>query len=127
MGKGRLSEIIRFGITGVIATLIQYGLYVLFVDVFNIVPTLSTIISYLLSFIFNFFFSSYFTFNSKPNVKKGTGFVLSHLINMGLQVLFVALFTPIVTKTYALLPAMVICVPINYLLVHFVFNSRFFK
>ncbi len=127
MGKGRFSEIIRFGITGAIATGIQYGLYVIFVDAVSIAPTVSTIISYLLSFICNFFLSSYFTFNSKPNAKKGLGFACSHLVNMGLQVGLVAIFQSIVGKTLALLPAMAICIPVNYLLVRFVFSSKYFK
>lgn len=127
MGNGRLSEIIRFGITGTIATTIQYGLYVIFVDLLSIPATVSTVISYILSFFCNFFLSSYFTFGSKPNAKKGLGFACSHLINMGLQVVLVALFQPIVGKTLALLPAMAICIPINYLLVRFVFSSRYFK
>lgn len=126
-GDGRFSEIIRFGITGAIATAIQYGLYVVFVDVVNLPATVSTVISYLLSFVCNFFLSSYFTFRSKPNTKKGLGFACSHLVNMGLQVGLVAVFQLLVGKTLALLPAMAICIPINYLLVRFVFSSRYFK
>ncbi len=127
MGEGRLSEIIRFGITGGIATAIQYGLYVVFVDAVKLPATVSTIVSYLLSFICNFFLSSYFTFNSKPNAKKGLGFACSHLINMGLQVGLVAIFQHIVGNTLALLPAMAICIPVNYLLVRFVFSNKRFQ
>lgn len=127
MGEGRLSEIIRFGITGGIATAIQYGLYVVFVDAVGLPVTVSTLISYILSFICNFFLSSYFTFNSKPNAKKGLGFACSHLINMGLQVGLVAIFQHLVGKTLALLPAMAVCIPVNYLLVRFVFSNRRFQ
>lgn len=127
MGEGRLSEIIRFGITGGIATAIQYGLYVVFVDPVGLPVTVSTLISYILSFICNFFLSSYFTFNSKPNAKKGLGFACSHLINMGLQVGLVAIFQHLVGKTLALLPAMAVCIPVNYLLVRFVFSNRRFQ
>lgn len=35
-GKGRISEIIRFGIVGGVATLLQYGFYVIFVDLVDI-------------------------------------------------------------------------------------------
>ena len=45
MGDGRLSEIIRFGITGTIATAIQYGLYVVLVDAVWLAATVATIIS----------------------------------------------------------------------------------
>lgn len=127
MGQSRFSEIVRFGITGGIATAIQYGLYVIFVDVVGLPATVSTIVSYLLSFVCNFFLSSFFTFKSRPNTKKGIGFAFSHMINMGLQVGLVALFQPLVGKTLALLPAMAICIPVNYLLVRFVFSNKRFQ
>lgn len=125
-GDSRFSEIVRFGIVGGIATLLQYGFYVIFVDLIGVDALLSTVISYALSFIANFFLSSFFTFRSKPNTKKGIGFLCSHLINMGMQTAFVAIFEGIVGKTLALLPAMAICIPINYLLIHFVFTSKLF-
>lgn len=127
MGQSRFSEIVRFGITGGIATAIQYGLYVIFVDAVGLPATVSTIVSYLLSFVCNFFLSSFFTFKSRPNTKKGIGFAFSHMINMGLQVGLVALFQPLVGKTLALLPAMAICIPVNYLLVRFVFSNKRFQ
>lgn len=127
IGKGRISEIIRFGLVGSIATLLQYGFYVIFVDIIDIPAVVATMISYALSFIFNFILSNYFTFHTKPNAKKGIGFTLSHLINMGLQVGLVAIFKGLVGDTLALLPAMVICIPVNYLLVRFALTNRRFK
>lgn len=121
-----MSEIIRFGIVGGAATLIQYGMYVVFVNAVGTPATVSTIISYAISFIFNFFLSNYFTFHSSPNALKGIGFTVSHLINMGMQVGFVAIFTGIVGKTLALLPALGICIPCNYLMVRFSLTSKFF-
>lgn len=122
-----MSEILRFGLVGGIATLLQYGFYVVFVNAVHVPPVPSTLISYALSFIFNFFFSNYFTFHSRPNAKKGLGFTLSHLFNMGLQTGLVAIFKGIVGPTLALLPAMAICIPVNYLLVRFVLTNRRFR
>lgn len=126
-GSGRLSEILRFGLVGGIATLLQYGIYVVFVDAVGVKAVPSTIISYAISFIFNFFLSNYFTFHTHPNTKKGIGFTLSHLINMGMQVGLVAIFQQIVGKTLALIPAMAICIPVNYLLVRFALTSKRFE
>ena len=126
-GQSRLSEIIRFGMVGGIATCLQYGLYVVFVHAVGTTPVVSTIISYAISFIANFFLSSYFTFHSSPNALKGIGFTLSHLINMGMQVGLVAIFKGIVGPTLALLPALGICIPVNYLLVRFALTSRLFQ
>lgn len=124
-GQGRFSEIIRFGIVGGIATLLQYGIYVVFVNAVGVKAVPSTIISYAISFVFNFFLSNYFTFHTSPNAKKGLGFALSHLINMGMQVGFVAIFKGVVGPTLALIPAMAICIPCNYLLVRFALTSKY--
>ena len=126
-GQSRLSEIIRFGMVGGLATCLQYGLYVVFVHAVGTTPVVSTIISYAISFIANFFLSSYFTFHSSPNALKGIGFTLSHLINMGMQVGLVAIFKGIVGPTLALLPALGICIPVNYLLVRVALTSRLFQ
>lgn len=126
-GNSRMSEIIRFGLVGAIATALQYGFYVIFVNAVHVPAVPSTLISYALSFIFNFFLSNYFTFHSRPNAKKGVGFTLSHLFNMGLQTGLVAIFKGIVGPTLALLPALAICIPVNYLLVRFVLTNRRFQ
>lgn len=123
----RFSEILRFGIVGGVATVLQYGFYVIFVDAVKVPAVVSSMISYALSFIANFFLSTYFTFRTSANVKKGVGFALSHLFNMGLQVGLVAIFKGIVGNTLALLPAMAICIPVNYLMVRFAFTSRHFQ
>ena len=88
---------------------------------------IATIISYAISFVFNFFLSSYFTFHSSPNAKKGLGFTLSHLFNMGMQTGLVAIFAKIIGPSLAILPAIAISFPINYLLVRFAFTAKIFK
>lgn len=128
-GEGRFSEIMRFAIVGGFATVLQYGIYVVFVQaVFNGgKAVVATLISYAISFVANFFLSSYFTFHTRPNAKRGLGFTLSHLINMGMQTGLVAIFKGIVGSTLALLPALAICIPVNYFLVRFAFTSKMFK
>lgn len=124
-GNGHMAQIVRFGIVGGLATLIQYGVYVVFVAAVGVPAVLSTIISYAISFVFNFFLSNYFTFHTRPSTLRGIGFTLSHMINMGLQVGMVAIFQQLMSKELALLPAMAICIPINYMLVRFVLTSTF--
>lgn len=120
----RLGEIIRFGITGGLATLLQYGVYVVFVDAVGVKAVPSTMISYAISFIFNFLMSTYFTFRTRPSTMRGIGFTLSHMINMGLQVGTVAIFKGITGPTLALLPAFAICIPANFLMVRLVFTNK---
>lgn len=122
--ESKRAEVIRFAIVGGFCTVLQYGLYIVFVHAVGVPAVVSTMISYALSFIVNFFLSSLFTFKSKANAKKGLAFTLSHLINMGMQTGLVAIFKGIVGKTLALLPALAICVPLNYFMVRFAFTSR---
>ena len=126
-GKTRFSEILRFCIVGGIATVIQYGIYVVFVNAVGVKAVPSTLISYAISFLFNYLLSSYFTFQKKPSTQNMLGFIGSHLINMGMQTGIVAIFKGIVGKTLALLPAFAICIPLNYLMVRYAFNHDIFK
>lgn len=126
-GEGRLSEIMRFCMVGGIATAVQYGIYVVFVDAVHVKAVPSTLISYGISFVLNYLLSSYFTFHKKPTAHNMIGFVASHLINMGMQTGMVAIFKGIVGNTLALLPALAICIPLNYLMVRFAFNNHIFK
>lgn len=125
-GESRLSEIIRFGIVGGVATVIQYLVYLIFVEMVGVKAVPSTIISYAISFLFNYVLSTYFTFHKTPTASNGLGFTLSHLVNMGLQTGFVAIFKEIMPAQLALLPALAICIPVNYCLVRFAFTKNIF-
>ena len=125
-GSGKREEIIRFCLVGGFCTCLQYGVYVVFVNAVKVPAVVSTMISYAISFIANFFLSSNFTFHSKANAGRGLAFTISHLINMGMQTGLVAIFKGIVGRTLALLPALAICVHLNYVLVRFAFKSNIF-
>ena len=125
-GKGIVSELFRFGIVGGIATSIHYGIYLLALEFLSI--NISYALGYIISFIVNYSLSVFFTFKSKTSIKTGVGFVLSHLINycmhFGLLNLFVYLDCPV---KWAPAPVLLIAIPINFILVRFVFTSRVFK
>lgn len=120
-------EAIRFIAVGGFATILQYGIYVVFVNTLMVPAVVSSLISYAISFVANYFLSSYFTFKSNPNAKNGIAFTLSHLINMGMQTGLVAVFKGLVGPTFALLPALAICIPVNFFLVRFAFKSKYTK
>ena len=73
---GKMGEVLRFAIVGVIATLIQYGVY--FALVLWLIPTLAMTIAYAVSFAFNFVASTRYTFSVKASACCGAGFDLSH-------------------------------------------------
>lgn len=125
--RNRGAELLRYVITGGIATVLQYVLYLLGLRLCGLGAEVSTVVSYALSFIVNFFLSNFFTFRTKPNRKKAVSFAASHLINLGLQTGLVFVFKSLVGEAYALIPAMVICVPVNYFLVRYALTARRFQ
>ncbi len=116
--RNTIGEIVRFGIVGVTATMLQYGCYLL-LNLF-LHPTLSNTGAYLVSFAFNYVASTRYTFRVKSNAKRGAGFVFSHLINYSLQTVLLILFLHLgIQKTWAMIPVFALCVPINFILVRF--------
>lgn len=119
----KTGEFIRFGIVGVVATAIQYGLYLLLLKWLQ--PQISNTIGYVISFIFNYIASTKFTFKVKSTAKKGAGFAFSHFINYVLQTVFLTLFLWLgLPKNIALIPVFCICVPINFLLVRLFLKKK---
>lgn len=116
--RQKLGEVVRFGIVGVLATLLQYAIYTVLLLWCS--PSLSMTVSYILSFIFNFIASTRFTFKVETNARHGAGFALSHVVNYLLQMATLNFFLWIgVSKTLAPIPMFCICVPVNFVLVRF--------
>ena len=137
-GKERLGEIIRFGVVGVLAVAIQYGVYLLLLWLFadqamtpyqsnyrggfggEYFPLLANCFAYVVSFLFNYVASTRYTFHVRSTARRGAGFTLAHLVNFLLQTLLLALFLRLgLSKPVAMLPVFAICVPINLLLVRY--------
>ena len=116
--RQQLGEVIRFGIVGVLATLLQYAIY--WVLIHWLAPTISMTIGYAISFAFNFVASPRYTFRVEASAKRGAGFALSHAVNYVLQMLMLNLAIWLgVSKQWAPIPMFCVCVPVNFLLVRF--------
>ncbi len=121
----KLCEILRFGVVGTIATLIQYGIYWVCNQYIGWGTTPSITIGYIISFIINFLLSNYYTFKTHPSLKKGIGFTISHIINYTLQIFFLNLYLHIgFSPKYAPIPMFVTVIPINFLLVRMILKSK---
>ena len=113
-----VGEVVRFGIVGVLATLLQDASYTVLLLWCS--PSLSMAVGYIVSFIFNFIASTRFTFKVETNARHGAGFALSHVVNYLLQMATLNFFLWIgVSKTLAPIPMFCICVPVNFVLVRF--------
>lgn len=109
-------EAIRFILVGILATGVHYGLYLLLALWMNV--NVAYTIGYGVSFIMNYYLSNYFTFKTKPDVKKGVGFIASHLINYGLHMGLLNLFLWTgIGHSLAPLFVYAIAIPVNFVLV----------
>lgn len=122
--SSKSAEFIRFCIVGGIATGIHYGIYLCLIYTTNINTNIAYTIGYVLSFLGNLYLTSRFTFKKKLTATKCGGFALSHGINYCLHILFLNIFLWLgVAKQWAPIPTYCIVVPINFMLVRFVFNK----
>ena len=121
--KEKLREFIRFGLVGVFATGLHYGLYYLLNLVMNVNVAYS--IGYVVALFCNFYLTAHFTFKSETSVKRGVGFALSHGINYVLHMLLLNLFLWMgLSETLAPVPVFCIAIPVNFILVRYVFKSK---
>ena len=113
---------IRFGIVGIVATVILYGVYWVALHWLN--PTISYSIGYFFAFITNYILTTSYTFKVKKSIKNGIGFVVSNIINYFVSIGLLNLFlncgindkiAPIVTIIVATLS--------NFIIVHFVMKK----
>lgn len=121
-----LGEIVRFALTGVIATAIHYSIYWglrQWID-FNIAYT----VGYIISFVCNFVLTSVFTFKKKANIRRGIGFGGAHLFNYLFQMALLNIFIHFgIDQSLAPIPVYAIAIPINFLLIIFVFKTKLCK
>lgn len=118
----KLKEFIRFAIVGVISTGIHYGVYYLLNLVMNV--NIAYTIGYVIAWCCNFYLSAHFTFKSETSVKRGMGFAISHGINYVLHMVLLNLFMWLgLSETLAPIPVYCIAVPVNFILVRYVFKS----
>jgi putative flippase GtrA len=83
--KKLIEQVIKFGLVGVIATMIDYFLMIILTEVFSVPYLLSTTVSFLVSLVFNYLASMRFVFQHRENLSRkrefGT-FVLLSIVGL---------------------------------------------
>lgn len=116
-------EFIRFCVVGVLASGLHYGVYYLLQTRINV--NVAYTVGYLISLICNFFLTSYLTFHSSPSIRKALGFGGSHLVNYFIHLSFLNLFLYLgISKVLAPVLVLAIAVPINFILLRWVFKHK---
>lgn len=116
-------QALRFGMVGVFATALHYGIYYVLQQIINV--NVAYTIGYVLSFLANFYLTARFTFRSAPSWSKLTGMGGAHAVNYLLHLALLNLFLWLgVRKEWAPFPVFAIAVPVNFLLVRWVFSEK---
>lgn len=120
--KKLFGQAIRFCIVGVMAVAIHYAIYLLLKQ--WMIKVVAFAIGYFISFIANFFMTAKFTFKKDATTKKGVGFLGAHIVNFILQTSLLQMSLWLgVNENFAPIPVYCIAVPVNFMLVRFVFRK----
>lgn len=98
-----IAQIMKFGVVGVIAFVIDYGLMVLLTEVFGVDYLLSATISFTVSVIFNYLASMRYVFSHKEGMSRRREFVIFvvlSVIGLGINDLFMWLGTDLLHIDY---------------------------
>ena len=74
--KKLIAQFMKFGIVGVIAFIIDYGVMIFLTEVFGVPYLISTTISFVVSVIFNYFASMRFVFKRKDDMSRRREFII---------------------------------------------------
>lgn len=116
-------EVVRFGLVGVFATAFHYGLYLLLRLV--ILADVAYALGYFISFVANFYLTARFTFGTAPSWRKFWGMSGAHGVNFLLHLGLFRLFSYAgILQVYVPFPVYAVAIPVNFLLVRFVFKKK---
>lgn len=74
--KHLLAQIMKFGVVGVIATVIDFGVMIFLTEVFGINPVVSATVSFTVSVIFNYLASMRYVFSHREGMSRQREFVI---------------------------------------------------
>ena len=119
----RFPEFIRFVMVGILATALHYGIYFLLQRFINV--NIAYTLGYAPELYRQFLPYRIFHVRQKPSWSKAFGFGGAHLFNYLLHIGLLNTFLWLgLSKTLAPIPVFAIAIPVNFLLVRFVFKRK---
>lgn len=119
--KPLAGEAIRFALVGMLATVLHYGIYYVLQKMMDAGVAYS--IGYAVSFLMNFLLTARFTFGARPTWQRLAGMGGAHGVNYLVHISLLSLFLWAgMPRSWAPLPVFAIAIPVNFLLVRFVFK-----
>ena len=131
--RPKMREFMRFCIVGGIAMGLHYAVYLFLLWTMGMDwtaakgadwrATVAYSVGYAIALAVNMWLTARFTFREQLNVKRGSGFLVSHAINYAIEVGLLNLFLMVhVAEWLAPLLVLLISVPVNFILVRFAFK-----
>lgn len=80
--KKIFSQFIKFGLVGVIATIIDFGVLIFLTEVFGLDPVVSAGISFTVSLIFNYYASMRYVFRHRKDLSRQKEFVIFIILSV---------------------------------------------
>lgn len=123
-GTSAFDYFLRFCMVGGVSTFTTYAVYYGLVSV-HVHVSFSYSVAYVVAFIVNYLLTTSFTFRVGTNRKNGIGFVISNIINYFFSLFLLNGFVWMgMSEVWALLPTLLISVPVNYVMVKFVMTMN---
>lgn len=86
-----LLRLMRFGIVGVVASAIHYGIYALLLTL-HVDVNIAYTAGFMVSLCCNYVLTTYFTFRQQPSARNIAGFLGSHVVNYFVEIGLLNLF-----------------------------------
>ena len=123
---------VRFVCVGVLGTLLQYGIYYLFLDIFResnadsqTMTSVAFSIGFLVEMVVNYLLTNYYTFHTHPSWKNAGGFLVGRAINYGVQILFLNILIWLsMSEEIAGIVAIILAGIINYFMLVPLFRTK---
>ena len=80
--KKLLAQIMKFGIVGAIAFLIDYGIMVFLTEVFDVLYLISATVSFFVALVFNYFASMRYVFKHKEGLSRRREFIIFAVLSI---------------------------------------------
>lgn len=100
-----IEQIMKFGVVGVIAFVIDFGVMVFLTEVFSIDPVISATVSFIISVIFNYAASMRYVFSHREGMSRTREFIIFVVlsaIGLGINDLLIWAGTDLVSFDYRL-------------------------
>ena len=80
--KNLIAQILKFGVVGVVATVIDFGVMIALVEILRMSPVVASGISFVVSLVFNYVTSMAFVFTRRDDISRAREFAIFVVLSL---------------------------------------------